>query len=230
MKKLLFLCSFLVSVAAFSQEQLPGPVVTVVGEGIANVVPDKVVINARIEHSGESAAIVKQKNDEVVNEVLKFLKKKGIPSKNVQTEYLNLNKNYDYNTKEYSYSANQAISIQLDDLERYEEIISGLLQSGLNRIDGIEFRTSRKAELESEARKEAMLDAQEKASELATAVGQSIGKAVLINEVGNNRFQPVFRTMSMEAKDSSAEQTIAPGEMEITVEVNVSFVLQNPLP
>ena len=229
MKKLLFLCFFLLSMTAFSQEQFPGPVVTVIGKGIVNVVPDEVVINARIEHTGESAAIVKQKNDKVVNQVLDFLKKKGIPSKNIQTEYLNLNKNYDYNTKEYSYSANQAISIQLDDLERYEEIISGLLQSGLNRIDGIEFRTSRRAELESEARKEAMLDAREKARELATAVGQSIGKAVSINEMGNNR-QPVFRTMSMESKDSSAEQTIAPGEMEITVEVNVSFVLRDPLP
>lgn len=223
MKKISFLFAVLFSIVAFGQEHTSG--VTVTGEGTVYVVPDKVVIRARVEHSGDSPAQVKKQNDEVVNNILEFLKSRGIPSKNVRTEYINLNKEYNYNTKEFSYSANQAISIQLGQLDRYEEIMSGLLESGLNRIDGVQFKTSRKEELTSEARKLAMLNAREKASELAQALGQDIGKAIHISEVEQNGFIPVARAMEMKSDSSSNEQTIAPGELEVTVKANVTFSL-----
>lgn len=226
MKKLLFVLALLVSGGVFAQENVP--MVSVTGEGTVEVVPDKVQINARVEHNGDSASEVKRQNEEVVNQIFQFLESRGVESENIQTEYLRLNKDHNYQTKEDFYSANQAISIQLDNLEDYEEIMSGLMESGLNRIDGIEFQTSKKEELESEARQKAMLDAQEKARELASAVGQSIGYANKISEMETSGFQPVYRMAEMQAFDSSsAKQTIAPGEMEITVKVNVGFLLRN---
>lgn len=223
MKKLLFLFFVLAGMNSFAQQE--ASVVTVIGEGKAEIVPDEVLIKARVEHEGESAQAVKEKNEAVIDNILKFLKSEGIPSENVQTEYLRLDKQYNYETKDYFFSANQALSIKLDELEKYEEIMSGLMESGLNRIDGIEFGTSKKEELESEARKEAMLDAQQKARELASAIGQKIGNAHRINEIEEGNFQPVYRVAEMKMADSSAQQTIAPGELEISVKVNVSFHL-----
>ncbi len=184
------------------------------------------MIKARIEHSGKSPSEVKAENDKVVNEVIQYLKSQDIPSKNIQTEYINLNKDYNYNTKETLFSANQAISILLEDINSYETVMSGLLQSGLNRIDGIEFQSSKKETLEAEARKMAVLDAKEKAQEYAHALGQEIGKAHTINELNSGDFPPMYRAMEMKASDSSGGQTIAPGEMEITVKVNVGFFLK----
>lgn len=222
MKKLLFLSVLFISTSVFAQENIP--LVNVAGEGIVKVVPDEVVIKGRVEHTGDSAATVKNQNEKVVNAILDFLDAQGVPSENIQTEYLRLDKQHNYETKEYYFAANQAISIKLDDLENYEEIMSGLMESGLNRIDGIEFQSSKKEELEVKARKEAMLDAQEKAEQLASAIGQEIGAAYRITETGSNHYQPVYRAEMMVA-DSSAKQTIAPGEMEITVKVNVAFHL-----
>ncbi|MFD2518509.1 SIMPL domain-containing protein [Salinimicrobium flavum] len=223
MKKYIAFVLFLFAAVAFAQDQNRS-VVNVNGTGTVTVVPDKVVIRARVEHTAKSAAAAKAQNDKVVDEVITFLKAQGIPSKNFQTEYINLNKDYNYNTKEVSYSANQAISILLEDLDQYETLMSGLLNSGLNRIDGIQFQSSKKKELESEARKKAVLNARKKAEEFATALGQKIGKAHSISEQEGGMFPPMYRTMEM-ASDSAEKQTIAPGEMEITVKVNVQFLL-----
>ena len=223
MKKISILLAILFTVVAFGQQQ--NNTVTVTGEGTVYVVPDKVLIRARIEHSGDSPAEVKRQNDEVVNNIFKYLESQDIPSENVRSEYINLNKDYDYNLKEHKYSANQAISIQLDDLEKYEKIMSGLLESGLNRIDGVQFQTSKKEELRSEARRLAMLNAKKKAKELAQALDQSIGRAVSITENESNGFQPVARMMEMKNDSGTGGQTIAPGEMEITIKTNVSFEL-----
>ncbi|WP_029035994.1 SIMPL domain-containing protein [Salinimicrobium xinjiangense] len=223
MKKYLLLLAMFMGALSYSQETQE-PRVTVVGTGTVNIEPDRVVINSRIEHTGKPAAEVKKQNDEVVNRVIKYLKAQGIAAKDIQTEYIRLNKEYHYNSKDTSYSANQAISIQLRDLKKYEMIMSGLLNAGLNRIDGIEFQTSKKEQLQAEARRKAMQDAQLKAKEYAEALGQQIGKAVSINEIQTDGYQPVYRVMEMK-QDSSEQETIAPGEMEIRVKVDVSFLL-----
>jgi uncharacterized protein len=226
MKKLLFTAFFFIFFSGIAQEN-NASLVTVTGKGTVNVVPDKVLIRARIEHTGKSASEVKAQNDRVVDQVIKYLKSQGIKSKNVQTEYLTLNKDYNYNTKETFYSANQAISIKLEDLSKYENLMGGLLESGLNRIDGIQFQSSKKEELESEARKKAVLNAREKATEFAQALDQEIGNAQMINEVENGNFPaPMYRAMEMKSADSNQQETLAPGEMEITVKVTVGFILK----
>lgn len=223
MKKYLLLIAFLVGITSFAQEK-PIPSVSVIGTGTVNVVPDRVLINSRIEHTGKTAAEVKRQNDKVVDQVLKYLKSEGVDPKNIQTEYIRLNKEVNYNTQDTMFSANQAISIQLLDLKKYEKIMTGLLNAGLNRIDGIQFQTSKKDALQSEARKKAVLNAKKKAEEYAAALGQSIGKAISISEVQTDHYQPVYRVMEMKS-DSAEQETIAPGEMEIAVKVNVEFLL-----
>jgi uncharacterized protein len=227
MKHIIFIAFLIYSSLSFAQHQpSPASLVTVMGTGKVNVAPDRVLIKARVEHTGKSAAEVKSQNDKVVNEIIRYLKSKGIKSENFKTEYLNLNKDYNYNTKETFYSSNQALSIRLMNLKDYEEIMSGLLATGLNRIDGIEFQSSNREALEIEARKLAILDAQEKAKTYAQALGQSIGMAKSINEIETGNFPIMYRAMEMKSNDSGDGQTIAPGEMEITAKVNVGFELK----
>lgn len=226
MKKLLITALFFVFVTGFAQEA-PLSLINVTGKGTVKVVPDEVFIKARIEHTGKSPKEVKAQNDKVVNDIMKYLKSQDVPAKNFQTEYIRLSKDYNYNSKETFYSANQAISIKLEDLKNYEKIMSGLLESGLNRIDGIMFQSSKKEELESKARKNAILDAQRKASELAGALGQEVGKAHSINESGGGSYpQPMFKATMMEVAEQDSAETIAPGEMDITIMVNVAFILK----
>lgn len=203
----------------------PKPSVDVRGEGVVTVTPDQVTITARVEHTGSNPKEVKQMNDRTVNEVFQFLKQAGIDSKFVRTEYINLSKNYDYNAKKYNYAANQSLSIQLKDLSKYESIMNGLLETGINRIDGIQFTSSKETALQSEARMKAIQNAKQKAIEYASVLGQNIGKALHISEFQNEAIPRPMMRSAMVMDSNSESQTMAPGEMEIKIVVNVRFEL-----
>ena len=143
MKKVLPLVILIfVALQVHAQEHQKQATISVSGEGIVNVVPDEVALNIRIEHIANSAKEAKLKNDAVVKNVLQFCKRMNIDRKDIHTQYVNLNKNYDYQKKKYHYKANQAIRILLRDLKKYEALVQGLLDSGTNRIDGVTFKNS----------------------------------------------------------------------------------------
>ncbi|MFP2994864.1 SIMPL domain-containing protein [Spongiivirga sp. MCCC 1A20706] len=205
------------------------PYVSVTGEGIVKVMPDQVIIRVRVENEGSSATEVKAANDSAIDAVLKYCNQKKIANKDIQTEYIRLNKNYDYNKKIYKYNANQSLSIKLRKLSDYESLMQGLLDSGINRIDGVNFKSSKMDVYLSDARKKAVENAKKKAMEYAGVLGQSVGKAISISETNYNAPSPVdFRNKaelrSMAASDGAAE-TISVGEMLITAKVNITFIL-----
>jgi uncharacterized protein YggE len=232
MKKNLFILMILLNNLAMAQNNthttIIQPTIEVMGVGIVKVTPDEVTIKVQVEHKGQSPKELKQKNDFIINDVLAFIKSMNIADKQVQTEYVRLNKNYDYQTKTYNFSANQSVSIYLKDLELYEYLMNGLMERGINRIDGISFSTSKIKELKSQARIKAMQNAKMKAEEYTKVLNQSIGKAVLITEFNATNYPgPVnAKTMMMSSDTSRMEQqTISVGEIEVVTKVNVSFLL-----
>jgi len=232
MKKYLFILIILCTNVAISQNnahtRIIQPTIDVLGVGIVKVTPDEVTIKVQVEHKGQQPKELKQKNDFIMNDVLVFIKSMNIADKQVKTEYVRLNKNYDYQTKTYNFSANQSVSIYLKDLELYEYLMNGLMERGINRIDGISFSTSKIKELKSQARIKAMQNAKMKAEEYTKVLNQSIGKAVLITEFNATNYPgPVnAKTMMMSSDTSRMEQqTISVGEIEVVTKVNVSFLL-----
>ena len=227
MKKYLFLLIIVFSNLAISQNNIQATV-DVMGEGIVKVAPDEVIIKVQVENKGQNPIALKQKNDLIINNVLAFIKNMNIADKQVQTEYVRLNKNYDYQTKIYSYVANQSISIHLKNLELYETLMNGLMERGINRIDGVLFSTSKIKELKSQARIKAIENAKMKAEEYTKVLNQSIGKAVSISEFNNTNYPgPVNKKTRMLSSDASGmeQQTISVGEIEVITKVNVSFLL-----
>ncbi|GAB5400274.1 MAG: SIMPL domain-containing protein [Aureisphaera sp.] len=201
------------------------PSVDVTGEGTVSVVPDQVTVSIRVENTGNDAKEVKLKNDQTISDVLQFLKKKKIDDKHIKTEYIRLSKNYEYNTKRYNYAANQSISVKLVDLDDYEEVMNGLIETGINRIDGIQFSSTKTSSLESEARVKAVQNAKTKAEEYAAVLGQKIGKAMHISEFQAVQTPGPMLRSAMAMESAGPGQTMAPGEMEIKVRVNVRFEL-----
>jgi len=225
MKKIIFGILMMTVISGYAQTESSG--VQVVGEGTIIATPDEVNLSIRVEHEGNTAKEVKEAVDKDVRSVFKFLKKSSVADKHVRTEYLNVNKNYQYQTKTYNYVANQAISIKLKDLEKYEEVISGLLATGINRIDGIQFGASNLEELQSQARKKAIQHAKAKAEEYIKELGHQLGTVQYIAEVGSSQPYPIaYRNVAMNQAESSggdATPSISLGEMEVTAKINVRF-------
>jgi uncharacterized protein YggE len=143
---------------------------------------------------------------------------------------VNLYKNYDYNTKKHSYVANQTISIHLKDLSKYDKLMMDLVDSGINNIQGVEFKSSKIKEHERQARKNAMLDAKQKAEDYVSVLaGQKVGKALIISENEIVNVMPLsyeMKTMALADEGGMPKETLAIGEIEIVSTVTVSFVLE----
>lgn len=226
----LFLVLTLITTMVHAQEVKQVPQISVSGEGKIKVIPDEATITVAVENSGKDATEVKKLNDATVEKVLKAIKQAGIATTDFQSQRVNLNKNYDYNTKKYSYVANQMISIHLKDLKKYDKLMMDLVDSGINNIQGVAFESSKIKEFERQARKEAMLNAKEKATDYVSVLaGQKVGKALLISENSATNYpRPqvyAMKSMAMES-DSMPRETLAIGEIEIIATINVSFILE----
>jgi uncharacterized protein YggE len=226
MKKTITVLLVLLTIQMYAQDKLQS-IVNVTGEGIVKVTPDQVTIRMSVENSGNDAIELKTINDKAVDGVLQHIKRSGVDAKDVQTQYVTLNKRYDYNTKTYSFQATQTITVLLRDLTKYDALISGLMQRGINRIDGISFGSSNSVKLQSQARKKAIADAKTKAEEYASVLNQKIGKAIQISEQAS--YSPpisLYRTDAMIMSSEGGGETLAVGEMEITAKIQVVFELQ----
>ncbi|PBJ09364.1 SIMPL domain-containing protein [Flavobacterium sp. ACN6] len=228
MKKLVLFLTIMFMTMSYGQEIKQIPLINVNGEGKVKVAPDQVCISASVETKGNNAKDVKKQNDEKMDAVLKFIKKMNIPTADFKTKQVALNPQYDYEKKKTSYNAVQTVEIIVKDLSKYDELMEGLVQQGINRIDKVSFESSKLTQYQSEARKLAMKDAKVKAEEYVSVLGQKVGKAFTISD--NSQVyhpQPVYAAMRMKEADSmgASNETLAIGEIEITANVSVSFVL-----
>lgn len=228
MKKLVLFLTIMFMTMSYGQEIKQVPLINVNGEGKVKVAPDQVCISASVETKGNNAKDVKKQNDEKMDAVLKFIKKMNIPTADFKTKQVALNPQYDYEKKKTSYNATQTVEIVVKDLSKYDELMEGLVQQGINRIDKVSFESSKLTQYQSEARKLAMKDAKTKAEEYVSVLGQKVGKAFTISD--NSQVyhpQPMYAAMRMKEADSmgASNETLAIGEIEITANVSVSFVL-----
>ena len=218
---------------SFAQVTSPAPtdtppaLVTVTGESTATFVPDEVSFSFNVLTEGADLLAAKRENAETVAELLAYLKSAGVPAENVQTRYLNVSTRYrDPQRVQPQYVADQYIGVTLEDVSRFDEVNTGLLQRGVTAINGPNFGYSGMAAARDSARVAAVVDARTKAMALASALGQRIGPAYRIDDVeGRRGGQPMMmRAMSMDMAESSGPG-IAVGESEVKHTVTVSFYL-----
>ena len=228
---MLLLCSSLCARA-----QNDKPLITVSGQAEINVTPDMAVFNLRVVSLDKDLAKAKAVNDESVHKTLVMAKTYNIAPQDAQTNYISVETRYN----EYEegkprvflgYEVSKKIVLTLRDMSRIESLLSDVIKAGVNRVEGIDFRTTQIRQHKDRARQMAIKAAQEKAIALTKEIGQTIGKAYSITEVdagGNsssNNFASNVRG-STSGDYSDEEGTIAIGQISVTARVNVSFELK----
>ena len=228
-KNLIIALTFFMALGQMNAQETK-PMITVMGEGKVKVVPDQVSISVSVESKGTKSADVKKENDTKVDAVLKYIKKMGIDAKDFQTTRVSLNDQYDYEKKKHNFIAVQSIQILIKDLSKYDALMEGLVDSGINNIGNIDFQSSKIEMHKSEARKLAIQNAKAKAQDYVGALGQKIGVAyTIVDNSQDNYPRPRYEMMAMKMADSAfgGNETLAVGEIEVTANVSVSFLLTN---
>ena len=230
MKKLAFLLFTLFTTMIYAQEIKQIPTVNVSGEGKIKVIPDQASISISVETKGVKAIDVKKENDAKIDAVLKYIKKMDIAKEDFQTQRVSLYPNYDYDKKKTSYIATQTVIVLLKDLNKYDVLMDGLVDLGINRIDNVEFKSSKIDQLQSDARKLAIKDAKAKAEDFVSVLNQKVGKAFTISDNSQVNYPPrpmyEMKAMAMADGGGAPKETLAAGEIELVVNVSVSFVLE----
>lgn len=226
---------------AQSSQQLPQ--ITVSGSAEVKVAPDEIHFNAGVETISPKLNEAKRQNDERITKVLQFLKSEGLPEKNIQTDFASVDPTYDTKISKIdptAYVVRRAIGIKLTDVAKFDSILSGLLENGVNHLNGIEFRTSELRKHRDAARAMAIRAAREKADALAKEIGVKRGKVQNINasEYGGwwsssgagwwgSRGSPMQNvSQSAAVGPEGAEGTLAVGQISVTATVNVSFLIE----
>jgi uncharacterized protein len=230
MKKSVLILILMITAMTQGQEMKQIPLINVSGEGKIKIAPDQVAITVSVESKGTVAAEVKKENDKKIDALLKFIKSSNIAKEDYQTQRVSLYPNYDYEKKKHNYLASQTVQILLKDIVKYDVVMDGLVDTGINRIDNVEFKSSKMLQLQSDARKLAVKDAKAKAEDYVAGLGQKIGKAFTITDNSQPYYHqpPMYaqmKTMAM-SDESIPRETLALGEIEIIINVTISFILE----
>lgn len=232
--------SFAPSLGA-SEEPLPRTI-TVSGEAEVKVAPDQVLVTLGVETWHKELSEVKRMNDQRVREIMLALTSMGIANKDVQTDYLNLQPEYEQSSWRRTfvgYVQKTTIVVTLRDISKFDSLISSVLHAGVEYIHGIDFRTSELRKHRDAARSLAMKAAKEKAIALASELGEKIGKPRLIQEGQGGYWSSYggwwnrgYQNMSQNSVQdvptgrSSDDAPVAPGALSIRANVSITFALE----
>jgi uncharacterized protein YggE len=249
MKRILLLIVGIVllttSVFAQQAEQSEKPrMITVSGEAVVKVVPDKIIITFGIETWAQDILEAKQENNKVVRNAMEVMKRHGVLEENMQTDYLAIEPRYDnsYRKEKFlGYFVRNTLAVTLTETGKFEQVLTDVLQAGVNYIHGVDFQTTELRKYRDQARELALKAAQEKAELMAATLGQKIGQPLQINEVtigapwwyssswwGYGRQAGMTQNVMQNAGGNQGEtsDTLALGKISIRANVTVTFALQ----
>jgi uncharacterized protein YggE len=232
------------------QEQLfdDRPKITVNGEAVVKVQPDQIIITFGIETWNKNIMIAKQENNEIMKKAFVVIKEAGIQDKDMQTDYLSIEPRYGDNYEKRNfigYFVRNTLVVTLAEPDKVENLVTGVLQSGVNYLHNIEFQTTEFKKYREQAREMALNAAKEKAEKMASTLGQRIGDPIQINEGygGSNwwyysswngwgygrrsNYMSQNVMQNIETGTGEISEKIALGKISIKANVNVTFELKN---
>jgi len=209
--------------------------ITVTGDADVHVIPDKVTINLGVQSFEKELDSAKRNNDQIIQMVMTVFKEFKIDPKYIKTNYIRISPEYETGTFSKrkiitGYSVNKDVVITFHDLDRFEDLLTKVLQSGVNNVYNIQFQTTKLRENKDKARKMAIQAAKEKALDLASSLDQKIGSPTHIQEEQMNWFshgRMAQNTSYIPASyEADMEPTISPGMITINAKVSVTFELR----
>jgi uncharacterized protein YggE len=195
---------------------------TVTGTGSVTTQPDTARLSAGVTTQGANASDAMAANGEAMAKVIAALKRAGVASKDLQTEFVSVDPRYDRGGREVvGYSASNSVSAVVRDLSKVGDAIDAAVAAGANNVSGPSLARDDQDKLYREALESAVANARDKASALARAAGISLGAVRSLSEMAQGGGPVTFSALAV--RESSTP--IEPGTAEITATVRVVFAI-----
>ena len=201
------------------------------GTGVITVIPNIAILRLGVAVQGTSVAVAQSQAAEAMEEIMAVLTGNGVTGKDIQTQYFSIHQitKWDSGMEQeilVGYRVNNMITAKIREIDKVGIIIDAVATAGedLTQIDSIDFSVDNPSAYYEEAREEAMADAKAKAEQLAELAEARLGKATYISE-GSQAPPPIYRQDIYEEAVPAATTSISPGEMEISLTVQVVYAL-----
>ncbi|HET6725082.1 MAG TPA: SIMPL domain-containing protein [Gammaproteobacteria bacterium] len=230
MKKIILTCWLcLLPVPLLAQGAPTSPHVAVSGQGIVRVAPDILTVHLSVEKLGKEIDAAKQAVDRRTGGAIAAARRIGIDKRDITSTQITIAPRYQYDHDQrqlVGYDVRRSMTLTLRDLDKYEPLLKGLVEAGVNGIDGVSARYSQPEKLRQQAFAKAVNDARAKAARLARSFDASLGNVWSIVELNATAPRPVMARTQAKFASASQASAFEPGTIEITADIRVVFLLQ----
>lgn len=204
------------------------PKISVSGEGVVEVAPDRATISVGVVTRDKNAAKVQTENARIASEIIKSAVALGIDKKNIRTGNYSFYPNYrQENNRQVAdgYEATNSVIVIVDDLNLVGKVIDAALSHGANKVDSLEFGIKDKNKLQNEAIRLAVRNARAKAEVVAAEIGKNI--IGVLNVSVNSGYISAPRANKMFMADMAVGESVATpiesGMLNCSASVQVEF-------
>ena len=195
-----------------------------------SAVPDVATLRLGIEAQEASVAEAQSKATGAMNSVMDALAGNGVAEKDIQTQRFSIYQvtKWDRMTEEETvvgYRVTNIVTAKIRDIDKTGAIIDAVAKVGgdFTRVDSIGFSVDDPSAYYEQAREKAMAEGEAKARQLAELAGVTLGRPTYISE-GVQTPSPIYPVkMAETAAMAPVETPISPGEMEISLTVQVAY-------
>ena len=206
--------------------------VWVSGTGKVTAVPDVAILSLGVEAQEKTVKEAQSEAASAMTAVVAALKTNGVADKDIQTQWYNISPVMKWveDTNEQitiGYKVSNMVTAKIRDISKAGTIIDAVAEAGgnLTRINSISFTVDDPTAYYNQAREKAMQDANAKAEQMATLAGITLGKPTYISESGGYIPQP-YPVKDYYSEGGSASTPISPGELDITLTVQVGYAIE----
>lgn len=157
--------------------------VTVFGSSLIRVSPDRASVALGVSRVGKEPTRAFDSARKAAASVQEFLRKGKFGD--FGSSRVTLTQEFRYTQgqqKPTGYRARIGYSIVLRDLDRIEELLSGVVAAGANELNSVVFETTRLKEVRADARRQAVAAAREKAELYCKEAGVAVAKVISIQD------------------------------------------------
>ena len=232
---LLLIIAFFINNAALAEPMPSSPprMISVTGEAREELVPDQAILSGQLVSKAKLLSVAKEENDKLAKRILAIAKQFNIPKDKISASNVYITPDLIWNQDsqkqiKVGYIVSRNLTLTMDKIESHEQVLSALLENGIDQINGVNFTLANPEAQADKLRVKALQNARERAQMLAEAAGATLGKVIFITTNSAAGAQPpvpmMGRAMLMK-QDAASVAPSLPGVVTLEESVAVTFEL-----
>ena len=203
------------------------------GSATEKVNTDLVIISIGVQSTNISATDALISNSKIANKIINSLRDNGVKENEISTSQYSIQPNYNFtesgNSVKTGFTVSNILTIQSPNFDNISSWIDSSVTAGGNTINGVDFKVSDNslASVKNTLIEKAIINAKQNADIASSAIGSTIVgiKSISVN-TGESNPMPFSDQMMQRSFASGALSTpILPGEQEVSVSVQITYLL-----